>query len=396
MLLPVATGLLIRAWFVARALFDVLVFGVGLGPPDAYDDPPPCVRYIPTQENLDLVFAMPTLRAGFRAPWPVIGPFAQTLWAFVANTRLFPGKPRPRREVVRAMDDGARMCLDWFDAEVDPRGVIVLSPGIGGSTSAPVLRPWVDPVNGVARRLGCTAVVWNRRDHVRLPASRWVWSPPDRPGVARPPSWSDETDVVQVVQHVAARLPGVPVVLVGFSAGAPHVLRAGARLPDEVAGVVAVAFAPDVTAQRAFLRRSALIDLLLMELARGAYARSIRRAGAPMPHRLSDLDLALTASRAQSLGDYDADKSSLLDLAGVRVKTLCLFAGDDPIIEPGAIDRVVQVARQNPCVIAGSTPSGGHHGWVDGTREGWGNRVAEEFVRAVLAAAVGRGNVGME
>jgi pimeloyl-ACP methyl ester carboxylesterase len=179
--------------------------------------------------------------------------------------------------------------------------------------------------------------------------------------------------------------------LVGFSAGGLHVLGTSMRVQKEVECVVAFAFAPDLAAQRTHLRGiNPRMDELLMAFARPRFARALARTCGPCPaswpSRISDLDAALLpARRKPTVEELDAAASALPVLASTRTRTLCLYALDDPVVEPGAFERAAAAARDNVSVIVAATATGGHHGWADGGPDGgWGNRVAAEFIDAVL------------
>jgi hypothetical protein len=206
-----------------------------------------------------------------------------------ASSRCIPSKARARRPCCRACstsDFGAAgagghaigsSCMR--PTAKDVRGLLVLCPGIAGTTDSPVLIPWLR-AGGRAERLRCSAVVWNRRGHSA-----------DLPPPPNGSSWNDSADGLLVVSASCSRIG--------------HELE---ELPC--------------------LTKKSM-----------PHGRSLRRTREP----------------SASLRSFD---------------TAC------------------RAAERNSKVTIAATPRGGHLGWVDGTTEGWGHRVAAEFVDALLAEVV--------
>jgi hypothetical protein len=202
-------------------------------------------------------------------------------------------------------------------------------------------------------------------------------------------------DVTGALRAIAARLPGVPLCLAGFSLGGNFMLRAAAEpgLPPGVVGVVAVS--PVLHPERA---------MLALEQGWFAYERyfvrrwqrSLRGKQVAWPGRYAFAPL-VSEPRLRHMTDVlvrtyagFATMEAYLEgyaITGARLLTLAvpasvLLADDDPIIP---VDDHEQLAR-TPWLEVLRTPHGGHCGFL----EGWSGRSwADRFVLARFARYLG-------
>jgi predicted alpha/beta-fold hydrolase len=202
-------------------------------------------------------------------------------------------------------------------------------------------------------------------------------------------------DVTGALRAIAARLPGVPLCLAGFSLGGNFMLRAAAEpgLPRSVAGVVAIS--PVLHPERA---------MLALEQGWFAYERyfvrrwqrSLRGKQLAWPGRyafeplVSDPRLRpMTDVLVRTYAGFATMQAYLEGYAitGARLLTLgvpagVLLADDDPIIP---VDDHQHLAR-TPWLEVVRTPHGGHCGFLEDWR---GNSYADRFVLARFARYLG-------
>ena len=205
-------------------------------------------------------------------------------------------------------------------------------------------------------------------------------------------------DVTGALRAIAARLPGVPLCLAGFSLGGNFMLRAAAEpgLPRSVAGVVAIS--PVLHPERAmlaleqgwfayeryFVRRwqRSLRGKQLAWPGRYVFAPLVRE---PRLRHMTDVlvrTFAGFATMEAYLEGYAITGARLLTLG---VPAGVLLADDDPIIP---VDDHEQLAR-TPWLEVLRTPHGGHCGFLEGwSGRSWADRfVLERFARYLGNAA---------
>lgn len=212
-------------------------------------------------------------------------------------------------------------------------------------------------------------------------------------------------DVTGALRAIAARLPGVPLCLAGFSLGGNFMLRAAAEpgLPTAVAGVVAVS--PVLHPERA---------MLALEQGWFAYERyfvrrwqrSLRGKQAAWPGRY-EIEPLVEEPRLRPMTDVlvrtyagFATMAAYLEgyaITGARLLTLgvpagLLLADDDPIIP--VEDHALLARTQRLEVVR--TPHGGHCGFLeDWSGRSWADRfVLERFARYLGAAVPGPASPG--
>ncbi len=190
---------------------------------------------------------------------------------------------------------------------------------------------------------------------------------------------SGETgDLSQVVAWLRATEAGVPLGAVGFSLGGNVLLKYLGERGDDAGleAAVGISVPYDLEAGARLMSRGA------GRLYTGFFLRSLRRKV-----RAKEADLAArcdvsAALRARTFPQFDDAVTAPLHgfrdatdyyrrasaggyLAGIRVPTLLIHAGDDPIAPASGIPR--GPVAENPCLSMAFTPRGGHVGWVEGT-----------------------------
>jgi predicted alpha/beta-fold hydrolase len=212
------------------------------------------------------------------------------------------------------------------------------------------------------------------------------------------------TPRVVVLHHLRARYPEAALGAVGFSLGGNVLLKyldeEGADAGRVLRAAVAVSVPFDLAAgahklergmgriytryfMRKLLRKSEAKHALLesrCDLPRVRGARTLRAfddaATAPL-HGFSGAE------------EYYRESSSARFLASIRVPTLLLHSLDDPFLPEQSVPR--QAIRDNPALIDGVVPGGGHVGFVAGTpREPlfWAEREAARFLAGELEVRV--------
>ena len=310
---------------------------------------------------IDLDAAARVVRADpFRPPLWLRGAHRQTVLASVW--------PRPALSGAEASwvpsDRGTRLlCHEHLRPGADQRPVVLVVHGMtGSSASGPAvdmaraaLRHGLDVVRMNMRNCGGTEAHAAGLYHANL-----------------------HQDVLAVVRHLVEQRGRRRVVVAGYSVGANLVLNflgaAGAAVPEEVVGAVAVCPAIDVDhcvslvderpenrvyrehfvrALRRFYRRKARLDP-------GRFPRERMRG----VRTLRGFDAAASAPDA-GFADVDAFYrwvSSVPRLGRVAVPTLVLHAADDPVVELLPSTRAALAAASHVRLV--ETPLGGHCGFL--------------------------------
>jgi predicted alpha/beta-fold hydrolase len=207
----------------------------------------------------------------------------------------------------------------------------------------------------------------------------------------------DTGDLGWVIDELAKRDPGVPILPVGISLGANVVLKwlgeESESAPDEVRAAVAISTPFDLRAAAermsrgagrlytySFLRTMKPKALSIAQEYPGLLdAEAIRRA-----RNWRQYDDAVTAPLHgfKNAEDYWARCSSLNYLDRIRRPVLLISAKDDPFIPASALP-IAQVER-SPWLHAEFTDRGGHTGFVAGANplrpRYWAERQAIEFL----------------
>ncbi len=329
-------------------------------------------------------------------PLPLLGhPAVQTL---VGN--LTPAGPEPPSETVFVrLDDGDRLALEvstppgW--APPDP--TVVLVHGLTGSHRSPHLVRW-------ARRLFARGARVARVNLRGQGSGERLAKRPYHAGASG--------DVLSALEHLrgaggarrggasagAAAGAGSPTALVGVSLGGNIALKLAGELgpdgPRLLAHVTAVCPAVDLAACVARMDGTAVGRPFALYFVRALRAEHRRRQAAfadlprvepPASWSLRAFDDQVTAPAVgyQGVDDYYARASSAPLIARIAVPTKLLYAEDDPVIDPGPIERLAPP----PCVERVAFARGGHVGFV-----GWGASARGRRGLAGLLARRGGGD----
>jgi uncharacterized protein len=313
-------------------------------------------------------------------------PGAHAMTVFASVARLHP-RPRARRERWE-LPDGDFLDVDLLGAPPSDAPALVILHGLEGSSRAPYVRG----LAALALRAGLAPVAVNFRG---------CSGTPNR--LARSYHSGDTGDLAHVVRGLAARRPGRPIVLCGFSLGGNVVVKwlgeRGDDLPPEVRGGAAISVPFDLARAARALDAAGFWSLVyrerfLRKLRAKALEKARRFPGSldPAVIRAADtfaaFDAAVTAPLHgfPSAEAYWAECSGARFVPGVRRPLLLVAAVDDPIV-PG--DTVpVEAARANPAVTLVATEAGGHVGFVAGSPF-WPSFWAEARAAAFVAELAG-------
>lgn len=202
------------------------------------------------------------------------------------------------------------------------------------------------------------------------------------PDVPRLYHSGETTDADHFIRTLAAERPGRPLLCVGVSLGANVLLKwlgeQGAALPSEVRRAAAISTPFDLAAGSTYLEEGlsmVYVRHFVRSLKRKAAAAIARHPGLPVDRdRLArsatfwEFDDVFTGPvhGFASAAEYYTRSSSIHFLPKVRVPTLLLSAVNDPFLPPVVLDRVREIARDNPRLHLEFTAAGGHVGWVAG------------------------------
>lgn len=211
---------------------------------------------------------------------------------------------------------------------------------------------------------------------------------------------SGETgDLALVIEHLRRRHGG-PLAAVGFSLGGNVLLKyLGERQTTDAAGVAGAAA---ISVPYDLAESAARIDGGAGRIYARFFLRSLRQkvlAKRAMLEELVDMERVLAARTVQEFddaltaplhgftdaADYYARSSAGPYLPAIRVPTLLIHAGDDPMAPGDLVPR--EAIAANPCLTLLMPEEGGHVGFVEGTpghRHLWAEDAAAEFVAGEL------------
>lgn len=184
-------------------------------------------------------------------------------------------------------------------------------------------------------------------------------------------------DVAFIVDWLEKKLPGVPMGAVGFSLGANTLLKylgeCGANTPLKAAAAVSPPFdLARVARNFQFGSGRLYASRFLKDLRQKALNHASQINGLDLDLELiasvktmQDFDNAVTAPLHgfRDANDYYAQNSCGPLLPGIRVPTLVIRAMDDPFF---AADIPHAHLAQNPFLVTGLVPHGGHVGFAEG------------------------------
>jgi hypothetical protein len=301
-----------------------------------------------------------------------------------------------RRETLET-PDGDELVVDHVEGPAGRPRVIVLH-GLEGSSYSVYAQGLLLEI----RRRGWRGAAMNFRSCARDPGDLSRMLPNRRPRLYH----SGETeDLDFLARTLASRDPASPLVAVGVSLGGNVLLKwlGEARADRPVAAAVAISTPYDLAASGRYL------ETVIGRAYTGRFLGTLKTKAAEVRARFPeaagriDLPRALAArtfwefddaANAPLHGfagadDYYRRASSLGYLPGIRSKTLCLSAQDDPFLPPEALERARRAAP--PPVEFRVTPRGGHIGFVSGPAPWqaryWGEELAIEWLDRALHRA---------
>lgn len=325
------------------------------------------------------------MSAGFRAPWWLRDPHAQTLW----GKFLRGGPVRQTRRERWELPDGDFLEIHRLDGAPE-RPRLVLLHGLEGSVDSHYVRGFF----AEAHRLG-------------LPADLIIFrSCGDEQNRLLRSYHSGETgDLGHVLSRLIAEEAERPLVLAGVSLGGNVLLKylgeRGASLAPQVKAAAAISTPFDLAEGCRHLEQG------FSRVYQWHFLRTLRRKAAEKAERfpgkirmdavrsartLWEFDDAVTAPvhGFASAADYYERSSSIGFLDAIRVPTLLLSAADDPFLPSSVLDRVRQVAAGNSRLELEFAPHGGHVGFVGGLFPWAAAYHAEPRAVAFLLAESGR------
>lgn len=299
----------------------------------------------------------------YRPAWWLRNPHAQTMWGKFARR-----PPRVRTTVECLVSpDGDNIELHHLSAESRAPRVLLLH-GLEGSARS----HYVKGLLSEARRYGWGAT---------LLVFRGCGSASN---VARRFYHSGETDDIDFVfARLKARWPESLWFLTGVSLGGNVLLKwlgeRGDAVDKRIRAAAAVSVPFDLEAGARYLGRG------VVRAYDRNFLRSLRRKAFAKLSRYPELFDRRKLERARTVYDFDdvvtgpvhgfADahdyyerSSSLRFLGDLRVPTLLLSAMDDPFIPSEVLSRAARVASTNPALTVEFHQSGGHVGFVAGSR----------------------------
>jgi uncharacterized protein len=305
-------------------------------------------------------------------PLPLLSnPHVQTiLGSFLSGTR---GPGRTRKWLV-PLPDGDRIVLH----ETLPRSagstepIALLVHGLGGSHRSPYMTRLTHRLKGVGWRVFCMDL---RAAGVGIRFARRFYNA------------ACSHDVQVVTEHLAARFPGRPIAIIGFSLGGNIVLKyvgETARQPLRTLCAVAALAPPiDLLACSALVARYPLYDAfyvnhLTTQVAKHQrYFPDLPRVAFPRRMTLRQFDDLYTAPFGgyADAFDYYRRASAFPLIPAIQLPTFILTARDDPFIAVEPFEAL----RVEPSVEVHITAHGGHLGFLGSDGAG-GIRWAETLL----------------
>ena len=314
-------------------------------------------------------------------------------WSTILPLVLFNHPPKRLLRQRFAAHDGETLGLDWFVPDQSPRGVIIVLPGLNGSSQGGYV---VDLMNNMGRE-GFVIAVANGRGVGRTAVN-------SAESIFHLGRSSDILQCVEAVEEVIKSLD-IPIYILGYSAGgirgAKFAAVYGEKLVGRVSGIVSFG---------GVVKNN---ETPSMRMSTSVYQPVITHAyAATMFHKLqstssfsgAELDDLFTRKSFTTFRDFDSRVTAVLHQMTVdeyermsfayhddrwkdiSVPTLVVNAIDDPVLHIS--DAVVpEMASLNTHVTFLATKKGGHIGWPTGLaiRDGyrWMSDVALSFIKTL-------------
>jgi hypothetical protein len=329
------------------------------------------------------VAAAPAGGDAFRQRWPWLGPDLQTL----RDTLRPPALPPEQGRLLMLPLGGDEALVARVDqpAKVEPRGLVLLLHGLGGSSEREGLR-----------RMGLSLqaaglVVW--RLNLR-------GAGPGRTHAAGTYAARCDADLLPVLQRARLAAEGRPLLGVGLSLGGTMLLNACLSTAGLLDGLVCLSSPLDLEACSASIERPRnrlyqrwlLARLRAQTLADPFGVTAAERQALAGPQRVRTIrafDAAITAPRwgYASVGHYYREASPLLRLprSTSLPPSLLLHALDDPWVPAAATQSLA--AEPPPGVEVVLTRRGGHngfHGMGDEPLRCWADRLTLGWLQGLL------------
>jgi predicted alpha/beta-fold hydrolase len=263
--------------------------------------------------------------------------------------------------------DGDRVSVARLDARSDDAPILLLLHGLEGT----VRSKYAQGLMHLARARGwAAAMLIFRTCDGRVP---------DTPRLYHS---GETTDADLFIRRIAEERPGRAIHVMGVSLGANVLLKwlgeQGSSVPAALRRAAAVSTPFDLGAGSRYLEQG------FSRIYVRHFVRTLRRKALAALERHPDLRVdreRLMAARTfwefddvftgpvhgfAGADDYYTRSSSLHFLSRITVPTLLYSAVNDPFLPPVVLDRVRELALQNPALRVDFTPSGGHVGWVAG------------------------------
>lgn len=283
-----------------------------------------------------------------------------------------------------AVPDGDHLvvCENRASRRASFPAVVLLMHGLGGEANS----PYMVRIGQAFLERGWTVVRMNHR------------GAGEGKGLARQTYHSGRSeDISAVLQDIAARHAGVPVVAVGFSLSGNALLKLLGEgrdpIPDTLCGAVAVTPPIELSVCATALSRpgNRIYDLRFVRMLRAAMREraatfpDFPRFDVPWYSTLRQFDEKVTAPLNQFDGaeDYYRKCSAKQFLPNITVPTFLLASDDDPFIPVQSFENL----PPNEAVHVMITRSGGHMGFVAADQTPLGHRRWLDY--AVLKAAEG-------
>lgn len=278
-------------------------------------------------------------------------------------------------------DDNQTLVLKYFNMEgAKKRGVVVLIPGIGGTTKECYNVPWYE----MCRRNGLIGVVVNRRGFLDDNAMNLR-------SARRLPTHADTEDMCIALDHIAHKFADLPRFALGYSAGGNHLIKclgslSVARQRELVTAVASISCNNEIMKTHRFLRSSRMFDTILSMGVNGIVRRNrfpFTREALARPS-LTRVDTCIArASGFDTVQQYYEHCSSTKEAYDIAVPMLLLFSTDDPLLD-GMSEFAHDLAQKNENVIAVMTKRGGHVAWIQDDYTSWAPGVLTEYIGSFI------------
>eukprot|EP00118_Oscarella_pearsei_P003378 m.14072 g.14072 ORF g.14072 m.14072 type:complete len:407 (+) comp25480_c0_seq1:254-1474(+) len=311
--------------------------------------------------------------------------------------RFSPPQPERRRKVVLS-SDGAKVIFDLFGPKETSLPVLLVCPGIAGSSDSSSIRVFVSN----ACSFGHSVAVLNHvgvAQGVRLSARRLF-------------TYGGTEDFDVMVQSVKKEFPGCQLIAVGYSMGANIVVKYLGEEPSrqkEFLCAISSCQGYDITKTKVLLRQweqgrrfyNFLITKNCLKIVKRHADDLFDEESCIKTHKervlsatsLLDIDefMQRRLHGYDSVDDYYEDHSSCSHMNKItEIPLLLVNAADDPLIPECLVNVAKEYAMSHSNALFIQTKHGGHLGFFEGgfllpNTVSWIDRLAMEFIQAVVS-----------